>query len=173
MKRKRLFTLIEMVIALALLSLVGTVVGVSAKRLIDAHRFESHLLDLFHTLEQAQILSATYNAEVTVDLCREKNTFVARFHTQEPHLKRYFATPKQLPQTAAVTWNAQPISSFHIAIYAGGRIVPRGVLAFFESVRERPRVLYVDTRLGGLASLSYTKPSQIAVMEMKDKPIKS
>lgn len=169
---KRSFTLLEMAVALALLSVIGTVVGVSVKKLIDSHRFESSLVSLFNELQQAQLLSSAYDAEVTVDLFEEKGSFVVCLHTEEPGLKRYFETKRELTRTVAVTWNGKKISSLHMDIYSGGRIVPRGVLAFSDSLQGTPRVIYLDTSLGGLATLSYSKPSASVTAPINDKPIK-
>jgi prepilin-type N-terminal cleavage/methylation domain-containing protein len=169
---KRSFTLLEMAIALALLSVIGTVVGVSVKKLIDSHRFESSLLSLFNELQQAQLLSSAYDAEVAVDLFEEGGAFVACLHTEEPGLKRYIATKRELTRTAAITFNGKKVSSLHMDIYSGGRIVPRGVFAFFDSLQDKPRVLYLDTSLGGLATLSYSKPTESATAPIYDKPVK-
>lgn len=169
---KRLFTLLEMAIALSLLSVIGTVVGVSIKKLIDSHRFESSLLGLFHDLQQAQLLSSAYDAEVAVDLLKKDGSFVVCLHTQEPGLKRYLETKRGLARTVAITFNGKKVSSLHMDIYSGGRIVPRGILAFADSVDERARVIYLDMSLGGLVTFSYAKPSESSTLSIYDKPLK-
>src|SRR5579863_4018445 len=65
---RRAFTLLEIMIALALLCILGTVTAVQVKKMVDRHRFEAEVAGLFSALQEAQVLSATYQTDLALDI---------------------------------------------------------------------------------------------------------
>src|SRR3990172_11564019 len=127
MPTRRSFTLLELMIALMILTLIGALTSTQIKKLIDVHHFEQEASTLFTTLQDAQILSATYRTDLSLDLFLNNNTLAYQITTDEPF------TPFQLKQeavslshTARLQFNGKKATRLHFDIYSGGRIEPLG-----------------------------------------------
>jgi type II secretory pathway pseudopilin PulG len=157
-KRVRPFTLLEMVIAILILSLIGTFSAIHIKGLIDSHRFESEVSHLFIALQEAQLLAATYQTDIDFDLYKEKEKFYYRFSTDEPLTTRQLNQEKKsLTHSAAIRFKEKKITKLHFNIFSGC-IEPRGVLTFFQTLEEDSKTLWLDLQYGGLLKFSYRKP---------------
>jgi prepilin-type N-terminal cleavage/methylation domain-containing protein len=157
-RNKQAFTLLEMMIALTILVLIASFTGVHIKRLIDTHRFESQIGDLFTSLQEVQVLSAAYQTDFALEIKQEKGQFFYRFLTDEPLPEKKFSQ-KEVPLLAGtqVKFKEKNISHLVLDIY-GGRIEPLGFLSFLQSKEEKAKGLYIDLRCGNLIKFSSTKP---------------
>lgn len=155
---RRSFTLLEITLALTILGLIASFTTVHIKRLIDTHRFEAQIGDLFISLQEAQALSAAYHTDFALEIEREKGRFFYRFSTDEPLTQTQFSqkTVALLPGIQ-VKFKDKEVTRLHLDIYSGGRIEPQGVMSFLQS-KEEPRVLYVDMQYGYLIKFCYIKP---------------
>jgi type II secretory pathway pseudopilin PulG len=158
MKNKKSFTLLEMMVALTILMLIGSVTVVHIKKLIDVHRFESEVSDLFISLQEAQVLSAAYQTDLALDFFLDKEKLHYRFSTLEPLKERQLNQQTvALPHVASLSFKGSKVSSLHLDIYSGGRIDPRGMLTFFQSKEEHDKALCFDLRHGSLMHFLYHK----------------
>jgi prepilin-type N-terminal cleavage/methylation domain-containing protein len=161
MDYKRLFTLLEIMIALVIISIIGALTAFQVKKMIDAHRFEAEVSDLFIALQEAQVLSAAYQTDLALDIFMEKGKPLYRFSTDEPlpplKLKQ---SPVLLSHTAFFKFKDAKTPSLHFDIYSGGRIEPRGSLAFFQTLDDG-KVLWFDMQYGQLLKFSYRRPNLV------------
>src|SRR5690348_15940810 len=70
-KKSSKFTLLEILIVLVILGFIGGVVGVQLKKLLDNHHFETEVSDLFLGLQEAQLLAACYQTDISLDFYQE------------------------------------------------------------------------------------------------------
>lgn len=155
---KRAFSLLEIMIALMILSVIGTVTVVQVKKLINAHRFEGEVADLFIALQEAQVLSSVYQTDLALDICVKSGKCSYRFSTDEPFPARKFKQDAvTLAHTHHVNFDNAKSTELHFDIYSGGRIEPRGVLAFHGS-HKNGRVLWFDLQYGHLLKFFSRKP---------------
>jgi prepilin-type N-terminal cleavage/methylation domain-containing protein len=160
-KRSRAFTLLEMMIGLVILSLVGALSAVHIKKLIDAHRFEKEVSNLFIALQEAQLLAAAYQTDIALDFYRENSKFSYRFSTDEPFVPRQFnRKSRSLFRTSVIQFQGKKINEFHLDIFSG-RVEPRGILEFFQTAEEDSHALWFDLQYGQLLKFSYRKPALV------------
>lgn len=162
MLNKRSFTLLEMMIALVILSFIGALSAVQVKKLIDAHRFENEVSTLFIALQEAQVLSATYQTDIALDIYLKGGALAYRFTTDEPFKFHQFSSKEvSFPHTAKLMFKDAKASRLHFDIYSGGRIEPRGTLGFYQTTDEDSRSLWFDLQYGHLMKYAYRKPTPL------------
>ncbi len=155
---RRAFTLMEIMIALMILSVIGAVTGIQVKKLIEAHRFEGEVSDLFIALQEAQVLSAAYQTDLALDISLKTGKCSYQFSTDEPFpASKLKQGAVSLPYVHHIDFNNTKSPKLHFDIYSGGRVEPRGVLAFHSS-KEDGRVLWFDLQSGHLLKFFSHKP---------------
>ncbi|MBI2810781.1 MAG: prepilin-type N-terminal cleavage/methylation domain-containing protein [Candidatus Melainabacteria bacterium] len=152
------FTLLEMMVALVILSFIGAFTAVHVKKLIDSHRFESEVSNFFTALQDAQVLSAAYQTDITLTLTRKDNLLSYRFSTAEPFKDHQLdQQPVSMPRASLFTFNQIKQPSLQITIYSG-RLEPRGILAFAQNLEEDSKTLWIDLQRGHLLKYLTHKP---------------
>jgi prepilin-type N-terminal cleavage/methylation domain-containing protein len=158
---RRAFTLLEIMIALALLCILGTVTAVQVKKMVDRHRFEAEVAGLFSALQEAQVLSATYQTDLALDIEREKGQLVYYFSTDEPFPAHMVPRrPVSLAHTDAVQFKGVKVAQCHFDIYPGGRVEPGGILSF-HCGHETDEALWLDLQRSPLLKCSHRKPLSV------------
>jgi prepilin-type N-terminal cleavage/methylation domain-containing protein len=154
----RPFTLIEIMIAIAILSVIAVFSAVQIKNLIEVHRFESGASHLFRQLQDAQTLSSGYQTDIALDIYRKDGQICYRFSTDEP-----FKPFMQLPRgenkfsAALIQFNGRKTEQLHFDLYSG-RLEPRGVLAILRTNEEDGQKLWLDLQYGHLIKMARAKP---------------
>ena len=171
MRIKRPFTLLEMMLALTILVLIASFTTIHIKRLIDTHRFEKQISELFISLQEAQVLSAAYQTDFALDIEQGKGGFFYQFSTDEPFLESKFSQKKEpLSPEIQMKWGDKQSTRLHLDIYSGGRIEPQGVVSFSQSKEAASRVLYIDMQYGHLIKFLHTKPTLMKPLPFLQKP---
>lgn len=155
----RAFTLLEIMIALTLLSLISAISAVHINKLINAHRFESEISHLFIDLQEAQVLSAAYQTDIALDLYRDKGKLCYRFSTHEPFTtKQLNQETVRLNNTDSIKFQRKKINVLHLNIFSG-RIEPCGIVTFMQTPKEGSKMLWFDLQYGRLIKFFYHKPA--------------
>jgi len=158
-KRSYAFTLLEMMVALVILSLIGTLSAVHINKLIAAHHFESEVSKLFIDMQEAQVLSAAYQTDIALDIYREKGKLHYRFSTNEPFKAQQFKQEViSLGYISSIKFQGEKIHTLHFDIFSG-RIEPRGILTFLQTLKEDSKTLWFDLQYGQMLKFSYHKPT--------------
>lgn len=149
--QKRSFTLLEILLALMILSILAAFTGVPIKKLIDTHRFERDISTFFISLQEAQTLSAVYQTDIACEIFQEKGSYYYRFSTKEPFTSHQFSkTSHPLSRTQLIQFNGKKTPHHRFDIYSGGRIEPRGILSFSQTLDPNSRQLWFDLQYGHL-----------------------
>ncbi|MBI3237081.1 MAG: hypothetical protein HYZ48_05230 [Chlamydiales bacterium] len=82
--KKQSFSLLEILIALALVTLIGGSIGWHVSRLISHHRFQAEAASLCLILQEAQFLSVIHQTECELHIYSEKGKLCYRLKTDEP-----------------------------------------------------------------------------------------
>lgn len=174
MNNRRSFTILEVMIALVILSLIGVLSAVQVKKLIDAHRFEGEISHLFIALQEAQVLAATYQTDIALDIFSKNGQLHYRFASDEPFRGHQFNNRDiPLSHSAKLMFKESKVNRLHLDIYSGGRIEPRGILAFHQTQEEDSKALWFDLQYGYLIKYAYHKPLSIKQQPLPVKPKKS
>jgi prepilin-type N-terminal cleavage/methylation domain-containing protein len=158
MKNRRAFTLLEIMIALVILGVIGSVVAVQVKKMVDVHRFESEVTALFISLQEAQVLSATYQTDLALDIGKVDGKLSYKISTDEPFSDAMVnQNPINLSHVSAIKFNEASPARLHFDIYSGGRVEPRGALAFYQN----EKALWLDLQRGHLIKFCHQKPKLV------------
>ena len=134
---KKSFTLLEILIAFFLLSLIAALVGVKIDGMVKSKQFHEDASSLLSTLRHFKGLALSHRTDIELTLINEKNGVRLRPSISEPALSK---EPALLLQRIA------PISFSKIVFYSSGRIEPIGILLIQE--KEGEEVISLD--LGAL-----------------------
>jgi prepilin-type N-terminal cleavage/methylation domain-containing protein len=160
MKIKRSFTLLEMMVVLAILSVIGALTTIHIKKLLDAHRFESEVSDLFVAIQEAQVLSCAFQTDLRLSFFQKKGILYYRISTDEPFsAKQLNQGDIPLGRTALLKFKDIEIKKLHLDIFSGGRIEPGGILTFRQSREEDAKELWFDLQHGHLLKFTHCRPS--------------
>ncbi len=151
----------EVMIALMILSVIGAVTAFQMKKMLDNHRFESEVSDLFIGLQEAQVLSATYQTDLALDIFLKEGKLTYQITSDEPFPPRVLsAKTASLAHTKWIKFGDKKVSQLHFDIYSGGRVEPRGSLAFCQA-EEGAKALWFDLQHGHLLKFAYRKPPSL------------
>ena len=157
---KRSFTLLEMMVVLMILSTVGSLTAIYIKKLVDAHRFENEVSELFIAIQEAQVLSATFQTDLALDFVKKKEGFYYRISSDEPFFAKQLNQAEfPLSHTVSLHFKNKKAKKLHFDIFSGGRIEPAGILSFRHTQEEEAKELWFDFQSSHLLKFSYRKPS--------------
>lgn len=157
---RRGFTILEVLISLAILALVGSVVGVQIIGLIQKSRFDKEMTGLSSALQEAQFFSSTYRTDIQFDLFEEKGEFYFQLSTDEPLSEALLSQKKHpLSLVKKVLQNGALQKKIRLTLYAGGRMSPPCILTFFSSFDPKEENgIYLDITRAYLIKLSRETP---------------
>ncbi len=139
----RAFTLIEITIAICILSLVGTVVGWQIHRMIASHRLESDAEELCIALQEAQLLAITHETDFQIRLFSDRGKMLYQIKTHEP-----FAVLDQRPKAFAAVqelyWKGKTVSNIDLYLYSSGRIEPTESIGLISKEGKKNPSLWID-----------------------------
>ncbi len=158
-RNKHPFTLLEMMVALVILALISAFTGMQFKKLLDNHRFESQVTDLFLALQEAQLVASTYQTDLSLDIFSKDGILQYKFTTDEPlSSKKFNQNEVKLEHVRSIAFEQAKAAKLHFDIFSGGRIEPRGVLTFFQN---SDKALWFDLQRGTLPIFASSKPNQV------------
>jgi type II secretory pathway pseudopilin PulG len=138
------FTLLEIVVCLAILTLVSGVIGIKIKQATDRHRFESSFNQLVYELKKIQMLALGYRSEFGLEVQACGGEYQYAFFTDEPHFTGKL-TSHTLEYATGLSFNNRDVETITFTLLADGRILPEGKLAFHY--RDEVRMLDLTSPL--------------------------
>lgn len=80
-KKKRFFTIIEILVCLSILVLVGGFVMIKSKNLIEHYNCQKDVSIFLDKLKAAKRLSTFYNSDIILNILKNENEVVCTFNT--------------------------------------------------------------------------------------------
>ena len=132
-RKKQAFTLLELMVCLALIALLGGLLVIQGQGLIAHHRFSNALHTLLADLHRAQIVAMTQGRDGVCKLVKEKGHWGAQivFEVQTTPPMNH-----ELLELNKLAFQGSPVESFQFSLLSSGRIIPSGKLTFFSSQGE-------------------------------------
>lgn len=130
-KAKNSFTLLEIVICMAILSLASVAIGWQAKGLLAVHHFQKDLSYLLTDLKCAQLVALSNRVDIELRLQKVGNTYCYQLHTEEP-LPAFVKRVVKLKGIEEIRKGKKPIESYTFTVYASGRISPTEEISFLQ-----------------------------------------
>jgi prepilin-type N-terminal cleavage/methylation domain-containing protein len=153
--RRRSFSLLEMMVVLAIVALSAPLMGVGIYRGLKRERFEASVRELATQLGLAQRTMLYRDSDVMVQLTPGPKGLVCRL-IASPALGT--GTPigpdRLLPGIEKLIWNGQQVEgALQLQFYSGGRLMPQGELQLVRASEVRrvqlagyPHAIGVDTQ---------------------------
>ncbi|MGH7889894.1 MAG: pilus assembly FimT family protein [Thermodesulfobacteriota bacterium] len=135
----RPFTLLEIVIVLALMGLIGGVAAFSLGDLLSKHRATAQIDELKELLQELQIEALALKSDMQVFFTLHKKTCSIRSKTAEKILRDRTV---KLTGIQEISLNQQPTSKIDLTIISTGRFEPPGVIG----IERKQGSLWIDVR---------------------------
>ena len=158
-KTRSAFTLLEIMLVIAILGMVASVVGWQIGTAVSAYAFQREIEEVYNAVKQSQILCLTYRTDICVHLFREDGVFYYQLQTDEPFTEIPFDRDKKpLEKIGKITFNEKTIKELDLNLFSQGQIDPRGILGFFPKNKKEDAALWMDFQGAFLLSLAHHKP---------------
>lgn len=121
MGRRRSFTIIELMVCLALLTMVGSVLAYKSSAMIQSYRFSSNVKELQTYLKTLKTLCIIYDAEVNVTLTHEEGilTVTTFSHERFPLLNKTHVIKCDTITPKVRSFVIKPTPSNHYSLIVG------------------------------------------------------
>lgn len=147
MKHRRFFTLLEVMVAIALLTLASGVIGWKMHKAIEKKRFQSAIERLKERFFICQRFAVTTEADWKGELKQEKKEWVFASTCIDGKFKSLI--PLKF-EKISVALNGKPVQKLDFDFYASGQVVPEGTLSFTEgTLRQEWKVSEICQREAG------------------------
>ncbi len=157
--KSKSFTLLEIILVIAILSMVASVVGWQIASCVNRYAFQREVEEVYNTVKQSQVLCLTYQTDIGVKFFREDGVFYYHLQTDEPFAEIPFDREnKVLKKIGKITLNHKSVKNFDLCLFSQGNIEPRGVLGFFPNNKKEDIAMWLDFQGAFLLSLSHQKP---------------
>jgi len=158
--KNRAFTLLEIIIVIAILSLVASVVGWQISSCVNRYAFHKEVEEVYNAIKHSQMLSLTYRTDISVHFLKEDDVLYYQLQTDEPFSEILLDRgKKKLKKIGRFTFNNKSFKQFDFTIYSQGNIEPRGVLGFFSRNKKEDAALWLNFQGAFELALSHQKPA--------------
>jgi len=131
MSNKQGFTLLEILICLALVAMMSAVFGFQGKKFLDGHRFENSFQLLKGEWEKSKFLSLVYRTDIELVIVRKKNDFFLQRNCDEPGLSHSAMTP--LPGLRDLRYQGKKPKKIVFAKFSSGHAIEHLPIEFLTS----------------------------------------
>lgn len=150
------FTLLEILLAITIASLIASVIGIQASNLLSHYFFKQEIETFTTTLKEAQWLAVAFETDIQIHLFEEKGTFYYLLQSDEPFTKIPLdRQKKKLAQVKKIFHGKKSEKDLILTLFSG-RLEPRGTLTFVSKNKQHQ---FVDFQGAFAITLSSQKPS--------------
>ena len=127
-KRVKSFTLLEITLCLALLSLTAGFIIWKVKGALQEVRFSNSFENLMVELQKAQFLALSYQSDLQLEFSHRNGRWFYSTSSDEPSLRKETKKDVELEPLTSLKFNDEKREKLLLKIYSSGRIEPLGVL---------------------------------------------
>jgi len=133
MKSKRAFTLLEIMVCIAILSLVAGFLGWHVKSMVDVHRFHKHIDRLVTDLHKLQIIALTHETDITLNIQRNADGKLGYLVLSDEPGAIARSSFVLLSSVEALTLDRRHVEKMTLHITPDGSIRGAETLGFFQN----------------------------------------
>ncbi len=142
-RKKRPFTLLELLLSITILGLIGSVLAFSSLSLIRSARFDKEMRAFVLTLQEMRTLSLSYQCEIALVLSKNSSGCSYVIQTEQPFPLRKTGGAKELISVSSFAWDGASIEKTTLLFSSTGSLYQPGVLTFRGD--EREFTVYLDS----------------------------
>lgn len=156
-KDRKSFTLLEVMVAICIFSMMASISGWQIFRMISEYRFNNQVTDCFSSLQYAQSLALLYRTGLSFEIFLENDTYYYKIHSDEPFPPSILNQEKThaLSAVKICKHNKEHIKNKKWEIAFDGLISPRGLIYF---AKQEKKGLWIDLQKGFLIKCTKEKP---------------
>ena len=156
-KDRKSFTLLEVMVAVCVFSMIASISGWQIFRMILEYRFNNQVADCLSSLQNAQSLALIYRTDLSFEIFLENDIYYYRVHSHEPFPSSILNQEKKYSLSAVEVckYNKELIKNKKWEIFSNGRIYPRGLIYF---AKQEKKGLWIDLQKGFLINCVKEKP---------------
>ena len=169
-KKAQCFSLLEIMVSLAILVLVSSLLGVKVASLISEHKFKNSAQALFDDIKQLQILSLSYGTDCELKLYKRKDVFYYLCTSEASIPRGPLFSPHLLKGVNALSINEKKTDSLKLTLSSTGRVDPAILLGLHREDIDSPNSLWIDARNQSLITFSHKSPSPLTASVIPQMP---
>ena len=158
MRARHPFSLLEIMIVIALVTVIGTFTTFSLIPFYHSYRFRLEVESLFNALEELQIEALILQSDMRVEFIKKNGRWVAQTYSDEPILKSQLIDLSHVESIEAPPY---------VTFYANGLVQPSSLIKFCHKSNAR----WIDLRRGHLMKLCDTPPPVFDFGKIPDQKI--
>ncbi len=136
----RPFTLLEIVICMAILGIASVGIGWQMKNMIGEYRFQKSIDAFLTDLRKSQVIALSDRIDVQVQITKKNGQYQYSQHADDP-APYFISKPVRLTGVKEIKQKDKHLDTCVLKIYSSGRIEPKTVLTF---VQKRGKELEMD-----------------------------
>ena len=141
-KIKKAFTLLEILVCLAIISLVSVLVGTKGHQLLSYHQFRSISQTFLLDLGRFQILAMTSGSDIICKIIKEASGYVIHWDPEAVLPLEQGALSYALKGVEKIQLQGKVVNEFDFTLLSSGRIFPVSHITFVSKKEEK--VLSID-----------------------------
>lgn len=139
---KKAFTLLEILVCLAIISLVSVLVGTKGHQLLSYHQFRSISQTFLLDLGRFQILAMTSGSDILCKIRKEASGYVIHWQPEAVLPLEQGALSYELKGVEKIQFQGGVVKEVEFTLFSSGRIFPASLVVFFSKKEEK--VLSID-----------------------------
>ncbi len=163
-KVKRAFTLLEILVCLAIISLVSVLVGTKGHQLLSYHEFRSISQTFLLDLGRFQILSMTSGSDVVCRITKEASGCFVHWQVEASLPVEQGALSYELKGVEKIQFQGKLVKDLEFTLFSSGRISPASLITFISKKEEK--TLSID-----LAYPFYIKEGLVKSLSLVSPPL--
>lgn len=131
MKIKSSFTLIEIVVCMAILALASAALAWPIKNMVSSHRFNKSISYFASDLKRGQILALSNQTDLQCKIFKKGSDFYYHLFSEDP-IPLFLSKPLKLAGVVNIKKDHKNVETFNFNIYSSG-IIEHFILQFIQS----------------------------------------
>jgi type II secretory pathway pseudopilin PulG len=161
--KSRPFTVLEIVIVLALIALVAGLGIGSINSLLEKHRFQAEIDRFKEMIQELQIEALALRSDIEIELKKSEEGWIAQSKTAESILR---PETLELKRVTEITLNGATQDHYRLNIFSTGRIEPSALI----EMKAGEEVLWIDLRRPIQIAFSAERPADLTPVKIPEKP---
>lgn len=168
---KKAFTLLEILVCLAIISLVSVLVGTKGHQLLSYHQFRSISQTFLLDLGRFQILSMSSGSDVVCKITKNASGCFIQWKADAPLPVEQGALSYELKGVEKMQFQGKVVKELEFTLFSSGRIFPSSLITFVS--KKDDKALSVDLAYPfyikeGLAKSSFIGTAPLYPIRKKD-----